>query len=100
MSRRIAWRSFTVLAAMSLVVCAVACVGQLAGWGAPLVTVTYYDAYPLKTEYLYGIMIGGYSVFFTGVVLVTCWLPALWLLFFVLSWVVSARSASTPPAAA
>src|SRR5687767_14463546 len=55
---------------------------------------------PLRIEYLYGIAVGDSSVLFIEVILITCWLPALWLLIFVLRWLVSARPARTPPAVA
>ena len=100
MSRRLASRSFSALAAMSLAVCAGACVAQRTGWGAPMVATTYYDVFPPRIEYLYGIVIGDYSVLFIEVILITCWLPALWLLIFVLMRLVAARSASISPSAA
>lgn len=56
----------------------------MGGVGTPLIAFTYYNVFPRRIEYFYGIVIGDYSVFFIDVVLVTGWLPALWLLIFVL----------------
>jgi len=65
-----------------------------------MVAVTYYDVRPPRIEHLYGIVIGDFSVLFIQVVLITCWLPALWVLIFVLRWLFAARPAPAPPSAA
>jgi hypothetical protein len=74
---------WTAIAAMvSLLLCAAAVIAQLRAWGTLLIVSGPYYA----PEYVYGLVIGRYSIPYAYVFLATCWLPALWMLVAVPTW--------------
>ncbi len=79
---RVVWHGFTALAATALVVGAAAFIAQRMGWGTPLVAVTHYGVLPPRTTYLYGLTAGRYYLYYSLVVLLTLWLPPLWVTVF------------------
>ncbi|MDB5325724.1 MAG: hypothetical protein JWM57_1293 [Phycisphaerales bacterium] len=75
---------FTITAGLSLMLCVAAVTAQVMGWGTPLIASTHNGSYG-QTDYVYGIVVMDHAWPYAYIFLATCWLPAAWLLVFVVS---------------
>ena len=93
------WRAFHLASALSFVLCLGAFTAQVTKSGVPIWAVTV-GSYARPPEYLYGLTWGEHYVTFTGIFLLTVWLPAIWVLVILSRLFMSAAAGRGGPAAA